>query len=320
MTGGPKHGSGIQSSLLLELELGPGSTRQITFAQAALDTISSSFELARRSAARAWDAERARIELLNASQTLDIRTGDPDWDAVLAFSQTAALGLFFNGNEHLPHPSFVTARHTDNGFSRKGDGADYPPSWNGQTPLDAYYISSILPGAPDVTKKLILNFLALQDEDGEVDGKPGLVGQRGKMLAAPLLASLAWRYFQATQDEAFLVENFHPTMTAIAMDHPNGTTSCKQGLTITRFLMSGIPGHRGWIFPWYTARRLKPCCTVRQNPLRRSPNNLASLTKRSCWLTHRRTCSSPLLLQDGTLAMVFMHTVTERQNCLRQVE
>jgi len=208
MTGGPKHGSGIQSSLLLELELGPGSTRQITFAQAALDTISSSFELARRSAARAWDAERARIELLNASQTLDIRTGDPDWDAVLAFSQTAALGLFFNGNEHLPHPSFVTARHTDNGFSRKGDGADYPPSWNGQTPLDAYYISSILPGAPDVTKKLILNFLALQDEDGEVDGKPGLVGQRGKMLAAPLLASLAWRYFQATQDEAFLVENF----------------------------------------------------------------------------------------------------------------
>jgi hypothetical protein len=208
MTGGPKHGTGIQPSLMLELEFGPGSTRQITFAEAALDTIAGSFELARRSAARNLDAERAQIELLNTSQILDIRTGDPDWDAAFSFSQTAALGLFFNESEHLPHPSFVTARHTDNGFSRKGDGADYPPSWNGQTPLDTYYLSSILHGAPQVTKNLILNFLAAQDENGEVDGKPGLAGQRGKTLAAPMLASLSWRYYQATQDEAFLAENF----------------------------------------------------------------------------------------------------------------
>lgn len=208
MTGGPKHGSGPYASLILDLELGPGGTRQIAFAEAALDTVATSFELARRSAARPWEAERARIELLNASQTLDIRTGDPDWDAALAFSQTAALGLFFDGGEHLPHPSFVTSRHIDNGFSRKGDGADYPPSWTGQTPLDAYYLGGILHGAPQVMKNLILNFLSTQDEDGEVDGRPGVAGQRGKLLAAPLLASLAWKYFQATGDEAFLAEAF----------------------------------------------------------------------------------------------------------------
>lgn len=208
MTGGPKHGTGVHASLMLDLELGPGATRQIAFAEAALDTVAASFELARHSAARSWEAERARIELLNVSQTLDIRTGDPDWDAALAFSQTAAFGLFFGGNEHLPHPSFVTARHAENGFSRKGDGADYPPAWSGQTPLDAYYLSSILHGAPQVTKNLLLNFLATQDEDGEVDGKPGIAGQRGKLLAAPLLASLTWKYHQATNDEAFLAEIF----------------------------------------------------------------------------------------------------------------
>ena len=206
MTGGPKHGPGPHSSLLLELELGPGATRQITFAEAALDTVPTSFELARRSAARPWEAERTRIEMLDAAQTLDIRTGDPDWDAALAFSQKAAHGLFFSGNDHLPNPSFVNARHMDNGFSRKGDGTDYAPSWNGQTPLDAYYISSILHGAPQVTKKLILNFLATQNESGEVDSKPGLAAQRGKLIAAPLLASLAWKYYQDTQDDAFLAE------------------------------------------------------------------------------------------------------------------
>jgi hypothetical protein len=206
MTGGPKHGPGPQPSLLLDLELGPGSTRQITFAEAALDTVATSFELARRSAARPWEAERTRIEMLEASQVLDIHTGDPDWDAALAFSQTAAHGLFFCGGEKLPYPSFVHARHIDNGFSRKGDGADYPPSWNGQTLLETYYISSILQGAPKVTKNLILNFLSTQNEDGEVDSKPGLAAQRSKLIAAPLLASLAWKYFETTQDEAFLTE------------------------------------------------------------------------------------------------------------------
>jgi hypothetical protein len=208
MTGGPAHGSGVYPSLSLNLELGPGATRQIAFAEAALDTVAASFELARHTAARPWDAERARIELLNASQILDIRTGDLDWDAALAFSQTAALGLFFGASETLPHPSFVTSRRSEHGFSRKGDGADYPPSWSGPTPLDAYYLSSVLQGAPQTTKNLILNFLFTQDEDGEVDGKPGAAGQRGRTLAAPLLASLTWKYYQSSGDQAFLAEVF----------------------------------------------------------------------------------------------------------------
>ena len=207
-TGGPKHGPGPYSSLMLDLELGPGSTRTLAFAEAALDTIPEAFELARKTAARSWQAELARIEMLDASQVLDIRTGDVDWDAALSFSQKAAHALFFNGNGHLPNPSFVNSRNIDHGFSRKGDGTDYPPAWNGQFPLDAYYLSSILHGVPNVTKNLLLNFLSTQDEDGEVDGKPGIAGQRGKFLAAPILASLAWKYYQTTQDELFLTDVF----------------------------------------------------------------------------------------------------------------
>ncbi len=208
MTGGPKHGPGPYPSLLLDLELGPGARRTLAFAEAALDTIPAAFELARKTAARTWEAERTRIEMLQASEELDIQTGDPDWDAALSFSQKAAHALFFNGNEHLPNPSFVHARHIDNGFSRKGDGTDYAPSWNGQAPIESYYLSSILQGAPQITKNLILNFLSTQNEDGEVDGKPGLAAQRGKLLAAPLLASLTWKYYQATHDEDFLSEVF----------------------------------------------------------------------------------------------------------------
>ncbi len=124
MTGGPKHGPGPYPSLMLDLELGPGATRTLAFAEAALNTIPEAFDLARKTAARPWEAERARIELLDTAQTLDIRTGDPDWDAALAFSQKAAQALFFSGSEHLPAPSFVNVRHSDHGYSHKGDGTD----------------------------------------------------------------------------------------------------------------------------------------------------------------------------------------------------
>ena len=116
MTGGPKHGPGPYASLMLDLELGPGATRTLTFAEAALDTIPAAFDLARKTAARSWQAELARIEMLDASQVVDIRTGDPEWDAALAFSQKAAH-LCSNGNGH--QPSFVTARHIDHGFAQE---------------------------------------------------------------------------------------------------------------------------------------------------------------------------------------------------------
>lgn len=208
MTGGPKHGPGPHPSLMLDLELGPGATRQLTFAEAALEAVPTSFELARHTAARSWEAERARIEMLDAAHVIDIRTGDTDWDAALAFSQKAALGLFFPGNDTLKHPSFVQARHPDQGYSRKGDGTDYPPSWNGQSPLDSYYVSSILHGAPHIRKGLLANFFGTQGENGEIDNKPGLGTQRSKLLAAPLLASLAWNYYLTTQDQTFISENF----------------------------------------------------------------------------------------------------------------
>jgi hypothetical protein len=208
MTGGPKPGPGPHPSLALDLELGPGASRQFTFAQAAEETLPAAFELARRTAARPWEAERARIELLHASSTYEIHTGDVDWDAALAFTQTAAFSLLLRGNDKLPHTTFIAARQPDHGFSRKGDGTDYPPAWSGQTPFEALYLASLLPGAPQVGRDFLLNFLATQAENGEIDNKPGLGGQRGKLLAAPVLASLAWSLHLADPNEAFLTRVF----------------------------------------------------------------------------------------------------------------
>ena len=75
-------------------------------------------------------------------------------------------------------------------------------SWNGQAPFDAYYVSSVLPAAEAAQD--LENFLAIQTEQGAIDGKPGLAGQRGRFLAAPILASLAWKLYEKSDDQTFL--------------------------------------------------------------------------------------------------------------------
>ncbi|PWH11697.1 MAG: hypothetical protein DDG60_16965 [Anaerolineae bacterium] len=205
LTGGPQAGPGPYSSLALMLDLLPGANRQVTWALASLRDPQQSFELARRTAARPFDAEKTRIELLNTSQTIDIVTGDPEWDAAFAFSQKAAYGLFHSPTEHLPYPSFVFSRQPDQGFSRLGNGQDYPYFWSGQSPFEAYYLTSLFPCNAELARGVLKNFLAVQDaHDGTIDNKPGLAGQRARFLAAPYLASLAWKLSCNGQDQEFL--------------------------------------------------------------------------------------------------------------------
>jgi mannosylglycerate hydrolase MGH1-like protein len=205
VTGGPHAGPGPYPSLNIGLDLTPGLSRQISWAQTAFATPQESFEAARRTVARSFDGERGRIEMFNASQSVEIKTGDADWDAAFALSQTTASRLLMNG-AGLPHLSFVQSRQPDQGFSQRGDGADYNHLWNGQTPIDAYYLASLLPGAPEIAKGLLRNFLAAQTTEGGIDCKPGLANQRSRFAATPILAALAWKIYEATNDKSFLAE------------------------------------------------------------------------------------------------------------------
>ena len=207
--GKPKISQSPYPSLSIDLDLLPGNSDIITWALASLPDLSLSIDQARLAASRAWDAEVSRIEMQNSQQIIEIETGNPAWDAALAFSQKAALSLFLGPTSLLNHPSFVLNRLPDEGYSRRLDGSDYDHLWNGQSVLETYYLSSlILPGAPALAQGLVRNFLSTQTEEGFIDGKPGLGGQRGRFLAAPMLASLAWRIFQISQDKVFLADIF----------------------------------------------------------------------------------------------------------------
>ena len=208
LTGGPQGGTGPYTSLVLPVELASGETRRIIWTSAGLETATESFELARRTATRNWDAESARLQLLNSGQ-VEVYSGAPEWDAAFSLTQKEAFRLFMSPTDHLRYASIVATRQPDQGYSLRGDGIDYSHLWNGQSPLDVYYLSElILPTAPNLPEGLLLNYLEPPSETGFVDWKPGLGGQRGQLLATPVLVSLADMIFQANEDLDFLERVF----------------------------------------------------------------------------------------------------------------
>ncbi|MCX6069623.1 MAG: trehalase family glycosidase [Chloroflexi bacterium] len=187
-------------ALAVNVTLAPGATRLVPWVHAGRPSVDESFDLARAVAGRSWDAELARLEVADAS-TLEFETGRQDWDAVLTFSQQAALRSFLGASRYLRHPSFVAARQPDLGYSERGDGRDHPIEWSGQDPArSAYVMGLVAPAAPELALGVIHNYLNVQAPDGLIDWRPGLAGQRQGSLCIPWLADWVQAWCVRTQD------------------------------------------------------------------------------------------------------------------------
>ena len=210
LTGGPRPGPSSFPTLGFDMDLYPGNQSRFRWAMGIQENAETSLELAQAAVSRDWEPEIALIELVNASQHLKITTGDPAWNEAFDSAQHTAFQLFMPGGSAFPARSFVQSRTPDRGYSLRGDGSDYDPKWSGQTALDAWYLNQIiLPAAPDLAAGVVDNFLAVQQETGEIDWKPGLAKQRMHMLAQPLLATLALQVQNSRPDPAW-VESVFP--------------------------------------------------------------------------------------------------------------
>lgn len=212
ITGGATTVNSPYPALKHNLELSPGKSSTFTWCQAGLGSDLDSFSYARQISGWNWEAEIARLEILNSTQ-VEIYTGNEEWDNAFALGQKTAFSLFMGKTKNLEYKSFISNRDPDQGYSYRGDGSDYGPQWNGQTPLDAYYLSTLcLPSAPDLAAGILENSLNAINENGEIDWKPGLGGQISNRLATPILASLALKIFEINNDQKFLEQVFPKLM------------------------------------------------------------------------------------------------------------
>lgn len=208
LTGGAILGRSPYPSLSSALEILPLEEQETRWVHATLSDTTASFELAKKVINQNWEAELARIFRINIQQ-LDIHTGNKEWDTAFNLSQTIALQLLLQPTQWSKSTSFVTSRKSDQGFSSYDDGADYNYQWNGQSIFDTHYLCNfLLPTSPDVVKGLINNFLDAQDQNGEIDFKPGLGGQRSHILGTPLLAQITLKLFEYTGEVEYLQRVF----------------------------------------------------------------------------------------------------------------
>ncbi|MBL8146514.1 MAG: hypothetical protein JNL34_09025 [Anaerolineae bacterium] len=180
----------------------------VRWAHGGEKSIASSLALAGRWLARDWNAVLARTAR-GVSSVPIVETGEPDLDILLAASYQQLLQAFLNPEGPLPNPSIVGTRHPGRGFSTRADGSAHPRAWAGQSgPL--IYPAALSAAMADarLAQALVRNELAVQQEDGSIDWRPGLAGQQQGLLALPVLARLAWGVFQYTEDDAFLAEVF----------------------------------------------------------------------------------------------------------------
>ncbi len=184
-----------------------------------------------------------------------------------------------------------------------------------------------------MVKDLVRNFLSVQAEDGSIDWKPGLGGQRSRLLAPPLLASLVWRIYRHTEDSAFLEETLTPLQrfflswfdppatTGMAMASLNGIILCKLGWITTRSIQPGRPFSLGVDIS--SAESPSLCAlALRRMPIpaadrRHRPGGLSELPGLPIWHRRSKNASKP----PGTpkKPAISMSTVTPTRRSLGEL-
>lgn len=188
--------------------LPPGTSVHIPFVVAGLAEMRDSVSLAMNWLARPWKPFFEQIDL-EARTIPKIYTGNDEWDKVLDLSFTHVVNSFMKATNSLPNASYVGARASNRGWSKRGDGADHMRAWAGQDPTLAYLLVPIMASIePDFAKGIIRNYLSTQDDSGFIDRQPGLAGQRQGAMMMPILARMAWAVYQHTEDDSFLEEIF----------------------------------------------------------------------------------------------------------------
>ncbi len=169
---------------------------------AGLSDVTQSVALTQKWLQADWTAAFTKIET-GIQAIPQIETGDTDLDTTIAFSYRELVQSFLKPTASLPYSSFVTTREPGRGYNINDKG------WNGQAAPQSYLAAlGIASVDPNLAQGIVLNYLAVQQNDGWIDGKPGLGGEKQSTLCMPILARLSWGIFQYTEDNQFLKDSF----------------------------------------------------------------------------------------------------------------
>ncbi len=194
------------SKVSLTVTLNANAKQNLRWVLCSQETIKQSLDNCQQWLSTSWATHIKAIELASFG-LLDVSLGDKALDELVELSFLRVTQAFLSPSGVLPHGIPVAHRLPEYGWSARGNGTDYPRSWNGQDPFLAWLIAPVIATVePRIAEGILLNYLATQTSDGFIELRPSPTGQKTGVLCPPFLAQLAWRIYENTQNIAFLKE------------------------------------------------------------------------------------------------------------------
>jgi hypothetical protein len=200
----------------INLTIPAGKTASFRWVHSGLESSEKSSAAAAAWLATDWTQYRHSI-IAAGSEIPVIETGNDDWDLLLTSSYQRVVQALLSPALQFSGMTQVSGRLPELGFSRRADGSDHHRMWEGQDIQSAHLTLPLLATIqPLAAQQIILNYLSTQNEQGEIDLKPGVAGQRAELLCVPLLAQLSWRIFELSGDREFLQSSLEPLLRFVA--------------------------------------------------------------------------------------------------------
>ena len=207
-TGGPESSISPHTSLSHLIYLRPGEKRSLTWVLASCETQAESYQQARITASRNWEALLARIRM-SGKEHLILQTSNPEWNKVLEYQRHVLRTLPIENKPTEAGLTFFKTRLPDQGYSFRGDGSDYSQPWAVQTMLDTWYLEELLlPSRPGLIKTMLENLLHNRHHNNRLPGWLSYQRRKTSTHPTPLVCSLLWKYFRITADHELLAEYF----------------------------------------------------------------------------------------------------------------
>ena len=200
LEGGARSEPTAYPALTVHTTIEPGESHSWIWAHSGEGSVSLGFMRCRELLDSNWDAQAARL-LLENNDFVDVHTGNIEWDAAIWAAQRDAGALFVRPNRRLKTAVPVRSRaEKDGGTAAQGSSA-----WTPANPWEAHHLAmQILPSSPDRVKGYLESMLGLREANGHIPAFTEFISPHEGWLHPPLLAQLALRYLERSEDLDFL--------------------------------------------------------------------------------------------------------------------